>query len=196
LIIPFVTALIGWITNYVAVKMLFKPRMPINIGGYKLQGLIPTRQKDMAKECAEILEREILQQNMLSDAIKKIDLNPLLKDSVSKLVQEKIPTMVQMFAPDMADKLKTATPLIESMVMSELLKEGEIVKDRLSKSIGETFDIKEIVEDKIANFDLDKLESIVTGVANREFKNIERMGAILGFAIGVGQVLMLKAGLL
>ena len=37
---------IGWITNYIAIKLLFRPYKEINILGFKLQGVIPKRKND------------------------------------------------------------------------------------------------------------------------------------------------------
>ena len=38
-------AMIGWITNYLAIKMLFRPYKEINILGLKIQGLLPKRKQ-------------------------------------------------------------------------------------------------------------------------------------------------------
>ena len=45
-----------------------------------------------------------------------------------------------------------------------------------------------MIEDNIASFDLEHLESIVNQVAKREFRTIERLGAALGFVIGCVKV--------
>ena len=49
-------------------------------------------------------------------------------------------------------------------------------------------DLKQMIEDNISAFDLERLEAIVHAVANREFRTIERLGALLGFVIGCVQV--------
>ena len=54
---PFITATIGWFTNWLAIKMLFNPRKPVNLFFVKWQGLIPKRQQQLANESAEIIER-------------------------------------------------------------------------------------------------------------------------------------------
>lgn len=36
-------AIIGYITNVVAVKLLFHPQKPVRIGPFTVQGLIPAR---------------------------------------------------------------------------------------------------------------------------------------------------------
>ena len=71
---PFITAGIGWLTNWVAIQMLFHPRKPIRVLFWHWQGVIPRRQKQLAAESAEIIEREILQQHMVLHEIKKIEL--------------------------------------------------------------------------------------------------------------------------
>ena len=53
ILIPIISALIGWLTNWVAIRMLFHPRKPILIGNFKLQGLIPRRQPDIAEQAAD-----------------------------------------------------------------------------------------------------------------------------------------------
>ena len=39
--LPIVGGLLGWLTNMIAVKMLFRPRRAVNLGLFKLRGLIP-----------------------------------------------------------------------------------------------------------------------------------------------------------
>ena len=87
---PFITAAIGWFTNWVAIKMLFHPRQPIQILWWKWQGLIPRRQLQLASEAAEIIERDILQQHMILNEIKKINLEPYLETTAHTLVWERI----------------------------------------------------------------------------------------------------------
>lgn len=57
--LPFVAALIGWFTNFVAVKMLFRPRKAVRILGIRFQGLVPRRQKELAEKIAETVEKKI-----------------------------------------------------------------------------------------------------------------------------------------
>jgi uncharacterized membrane protein YheB (UPF0754 family) len=52
---PFVGALIGWLTNYLAIKMLFRPRQPRFIFGL-LCRVIPRRQRDLALKIGEVVE--------------------------------------------------------------------------------------------------------------------------------------------
>ena len=112
---PFITAAIGWFTNWVAVKMLFHPRVPIRIFGWKWQGLIPRRQPQLASESAEIIEREILQQHMILNEIKKIDLSPYLEKTAHTLVWDRIGPQLR------------AIPLLGSFVNDGILAKFEVI---------------------------------------------------------------------
>ncbi len=39
LLLPFAGLFIGWLTNYLAIKMLFHPKKPVNLGLFTLQGV-------------------------------------------------------------------------------------------------------------------------------------------------------------
>lgn len=60
--------------------------------------------------------------------------------------------------------------------------------EKVATQFEDTVNLKQIIEDNIAAFDLDRLETIVKQVAGREFRTIERLGAVLGFIIGCLQV--------
>lgn len=76
---PLVGSVIGYITNWIAVKMLFKPSKPIYIGKFKLPftpGIIPKNQERLAKGISNtisnsLLNEDVLKENLLSEDIKK-----------------------------------------------------------------------------------------------------------------------------
>ena len=69
LVLALIGALIGWITNILAIKLLFKPLVPFNILGIKIQGLIPKRRAEIAKNIGDIVENELLSMNDIIDNV-------------------------------------------------------------------------------------------------------------------------------
>ena len=57
-----VGGIIGWITNLLAIKMIFRPLKPIKIPliNYELVGLIPKRRREIAASIGEVIETELL----------------------------------------------------------------------------------------------------------------------------------------
>jgi uncharacterized membrane protein YheB (UPF0754 family) len=188
---PFITGAIGWFTNWVAVKMLFHPRKPIQIAGLRWQGLIPRRQKQLAAEAAEIIERELLQQHVILNEIRKIDLGPDLEKAAHSLVWERIGPQLQaipLLGGFINDGLLAK---FEVIATAEIKKEAAPLMEKVATRFEASVDLKQLIEDKIAAFDLERLETIVNQVAQREFRTIERLGALLGFLIGLVQVAIL-----
>lgn len=61
-------------------------------------------------------------------------------------------------------------------------------RERLPTAIAE-FDVGGLVRKKVSEYPIEKLESLVLSVAAQHLKTIELFGAIIGFFIGVGQVI-------
>jgi len=46
--------LVGYLTNFLALKMIFEPIFPVYVCGFKLQGLFLQRQAEVSKEFAKV----------------------------------------------------------------------------------------------------------------------------------------------
>ena len=191
LVMVLISGAIGWITNWVAIKMLFRPHKEINFGLFKIQGLIPKRKAEIGTGIANIIQNELIS---VKDVISNIDreefskrLNKLIDDvldkNLKKKVKEKFP-LLQMFFTDKVAKDIGNT--IKEIVMENQEKIFEIFSNYAEENI----DFEVIISDKISNFSLDKLEEIITLLANKELKHIEVIGAILGMLIGAVQYLI------
>ena len=191
LVMVLISGAIGWITNWVAIKMLFRPHREINFGLFKIQGLIPKRKAEIGTGIANIIQNELIS---VKDVISNIDreefskrLNKLIDDvldkNLKKKVKEKFP-LLQMFFTDKIAKDIGNT--IKEIVMENQEKIFEIFSNYAEENI----DFEIIISDKISNFSLDKLEEIITLLAKRELKHIEVIGAILGMLIGAVQYLI------
>lgn len=69
---PLIGALIGYFTNYIAVKMLFKPHYPIRIGSHRLPftpGLIPKRKDELAGAIGGAIGDVLLTKSDLAKAV-------------------------------------------------------------------------------------------------------------------------------
>ena len=187
---PFITAAIGWFTNWIAIKMLFHPRKPKQILSWKWQGLIPRRQLQLAKESAEIIERELLQQHAILNEIRKIELTPYLEEAAKTIVWERIGPQLRAI-PLLGSFINDSTlAKFEEIAAISMHEEAVPLMEKVATEFEASVNLKQRIEDNIAAFDLDRLENIVNEVANREFRTIERLGAVLGFVIGCIQVLL------
>lgn len=189
LLLALVGGIIGWITNILAIKLLFRPLNPIKIPVLNIEilGLIPKRKREIAENIGKVISTELLSiddliENSLSDDDRQVMIMNI-KDKIKAIIEEKIT-----FIP--APFRMMAAPYIEKIV-DESVEPAitDIGQDAIS-TLKEKVDIQKIVEDKINELDLAELERIIISVAKSELKHIEILGLFLGFFIGLIQGLI------
>lgn len=187
LIMILIGGFIGWITNKVAIKLLFRPINPVKILFFKFQGVFPKRKDDMAISLADTIENELLSKEVIFDKILNKDnldeVKSKLKETLKAKITEIIPSMVKMFMPD-----------VDKMVGSFIEKDGDKLFDEMiddfQKTGLEKLNIREIVKERIDELDFVEFEKIIFGLMSKELKHIEIIGLFLGALIGVLQFLV------
>ena len=85
---PVAGAVIGYFTNYVAIKMLFKPYNEVKIGPVKMPftpGLIPKEKPRLAKAMGEAVGRQILTNETIVNYLLKDEMTGYAQNAVLKL---------------------------------------------------------------------------------------------------------------
>ena len=191
ILLPLIAGAIGWFTNYLAVKMLFNPKEPVNILGYKLQGVFPKRQQQIAEKVGKMVAEELLH---FDDIIKEVNTQSTIDSITSKLDRK----LDYYFDVTLVEKYPMVSKLVpqkgKDKIKSEILNEVEhLAPDFINsqiKSLEHTLDIEGIIADKVSKLSSEKLEDLLMKMLSTELKFIEWVGAILGFIIGLIQVLI------
>lgn len=89
LVPPLVGAIIGYITNDIAIKMLFHPRRPIYIGKWKLPftpGLIPKEKHRVAQSVGNVVSNQLLNPDTLVSAMTSNEMVSKLRCSMENII--------------------------------------------------------------------------------------------------------------
>ena len=188
-LIPLISAFIGWFTNWIAIKMLFHPREPKKILGMTFHGIFPKRQQQFAEKLGKLVSQELLsfsdieQKITRPENIKKI--MPSIEAHIDNFLRNKLSEVFPVISMFIGDK--TINQLKEVFI-SEL---ETIFPSTLKSYMGtlqQDLDLEKIVVEKVAAFSSDKLEAILYQIMAKEFRFVEIIGAVLGFVIGLLQV--------
>jgi len=87
-IMVIISAAIGWITNWVAIKMLFRPHNEINLGLFKIQGLIPKRRAEIGSGIANIIQNELISVKDVISNIDREEFSKMCYDTTNKYEEE------------------------------------------------------------------------------------------------------------
>lgn len=189
ILIPLISGFIGWVTNWVAIKMLFHPRTPVNILGIKVQGIFPKRQDQFAEKLGKLVSRELLSFDEIEAKITNPDnlkqVLPQVESHINHFLRVKLSDSMPMISMFIGDK---TIEKLKAVFMEELeILFPKIMKD-YSGTLKQQLDLEAIVTDKVKAFSSDKLEEILYQVMASEFRFVEIIGAVLGFLIGLFQV--------
>lgn len=190
-LIPVISAFIGWFTNWIAIKMLFHPKEPKKILGITIQGIFPKRQQQFAEKLGKLVSQELLS---FEDIEKKLThpgnlqkLMPVVEEHIDLFLRKKLademPVISMFIGENTIQQLK-------SIFMKELETLFPVMMQRYMGNLQAELDLEAIVTQKVAGFSSDKLEEILQSILSKEFRFVELIGAVLGFIIGLLQVLL------
>lgn len=151
-LLPPVCALIGWFTNWVAIRSLFRPRQPWRLFGKRVPltpGLLIRKQDELAHSVGRLSSEEFLDGGRVSEYV-----------------------LARMGLHDAKGFGAT------------------VARDLIEKGV-EKLDLGELVADRIRSLEPADVETVVLRVMRRELRYIEVLGGVIGFAVGVVQMLLL-----
>jgi uncharacterized membrane protein YheB (UPF0754 family) len=188
LVAPLVCALIGWLTNYIAVKMLFHPRRAIRLGPFSVQGVFPKRQTELAANLGRLVEQELVSHEDIQTALENPEFAALCQEIVQArlkvFLNGKLSSIHPMASMFLTGKVVNA---LEAMLAKELEEAMPDLLHQAGQELERRVDFAKLVEEKVAAFSMDKLEDVLFSIMRREFRFIELVGAVLGFLIGAFQ---------
>ncbi|GJM30704.1 MAG: membrane protein [Cyclobacteriaceae bacterium] len=189
--IPFISAIIGYVTNYIAIKMLFYPRKPMNFLLFRVQGIFPKRKTVLARRMARLVADELLSMDQLKEEIDR----QATQGQIRVAIEEEVEVYLR-------DKIASLNPIVKTFINDNRIAR---LRDKICSEIEtfvpkithqffnrlDTVNLENMVFDQVASFTSDKLENMMMSVIQKELRFIELAGAILGFIIGLVQVFLL-----
>jgi len=131
-----VGAAIGYITNYVAIKLLFRPYKPIKLGNLTIfpQGVIPREKKNLAKKVGTVVTDYILSE----EEIRKIVTSKEVQKEIDKFLDEKIETLLNKDITEFLTREEIAekfAEIIENVVKEKFSMFASLVNKDMLKTI-------------------------------------------------------------
>ena len=127
LINPIVGGVIGYATNYLAIKMLFRPHNAIYIGNMKIPftpGLIPKEKATLARQMGEITEEYLLTEDMLVETLtgsKARDVFLKFSDGIPRQMEESEKTVEEFARSLLGEGVGTSVEAIVNQLTLEII---------------------------------------------------------------------------
>ncbi len=187
--IPIVSAIVGWGTNVLALKMTFYPIEFVGIPPiFGWQGIIPAKARKMAATTVDLLTTKLVGVEEVFDRLDPEQVVAQIKPAVDELLQELIAEVVNEQSPKVWRNLPDA--LKQEIYNKAMADSQEVILESFRDIQHEIEDLLDIKRMSIEALMRDKsfLIQIFQECGKDEFVFIERSGLIFGFLFGCVQM--------
>ena len=194
LLIPVVSAIIGWGTNVLALKMTFYPLEFIGYTYKKIQligwqGIIPSKAGDMAGKAVDLITTKLIdiedQFARINPKVVAKEMEPRMMDLAREIIDESMSQEVPLWKL-LGERQKE---VIYQRAAVAIPKVTEDIMEDVKNNIGEIFNLKKMAVDHLTQ-NKNLLNRIFLEVGHKEFKFIEYSGIYFGFIFGIVQALI------
>jgi uncharacterized membrane protein YheB (UPF0754 family) len=191
LLLILISGFIGWVTNWIAIKMLFHPRKPFKILGLTLQGIFPKNQSQFAQKLGKLVSGEFLS---FTDIEQKISepgniqkMMPVIEQHVDRFIRDRLSEQLPMISMFLGDKTLAR---LKATFLQEIERMLPEVMRSYAGELRTELDLEGIITEKVSHFSSDRLEELLYQIMAKEFRFVEWVGAVIGLLIGMVQVLL------
>ena len=192
IIIPLVGGLVGWFTNWLAVKMIMQPIHYVGWHPFGWQGIVPANSAKMARTLINNSLSKIVSQKELLERVDPDDLARVIQRRIDPHVVEIVDSMIEKtslrglhvteFAWAMAPKRLRA--MVYSAVHARLPEIiGNFIVD-VRKEAGDLMDINALITERLSS-ESELLVDLFNKACDKEFQFIARSGFYLGVPLGI-----------
>jgi uncharacterized membrane protein YheB (UPF0754 family) len=193
LIMPAFGLVVGWCTDWLALKLIFNPKQPINLFGYTFQGLFLKRREEVAVDYGALIAEQVITPRKIMEAI----IDGPLSDRVFALIRHEVEVALDRSAG-------FARPLVVVTVGSTRYRQLKRtvtakVMERLPETLThieayarETMDVRGLLVAKMQRLDERQFEALIRPAFEQDEWILIAVGAALGFVMGEVQALILE----
>lgn len=187
--IPVTSAIVGWGTNVLALKMTFYPVEFFGIKPYLgWQGIIPSKAKKMAQISVDLWTTKLVDVKELFSQIKPEKVAEEMRPQFDRMAKEIMDEFMAQQMPDTWNRIPpSAKKIAYARISRDMPKVVTEIMAEVKENIEEVFDIKEMVINRLSQ-DKSLLNEIFLKCGREEFKFIERSGIYFGLLFGLVQM--------
>ena len=189
--IPIISAIVGWSTNFLALKMMF---YPIEFVGIKpifgWQGLIPAKRREMAEIEVELVLGKLLSVQELASRIDAKSLTQAMERRLKQVIRKVVNEVMRECAPQLWAALPVqAKNLVYARIEADIPNVVEKMVSDFRHNVEEIVDIKELVVGKLVESP-ELINEIFLTAGAKEYPFIERSGFWFGLLFGIPTMLL------
>ncbi|EPG64821.1 DUF445 domain-containing protein [Leptospira wolffii] len=183
---------VGWITNYIAVQMIFFPMEFKGWGILGWQGVIPRHSKKMSGLIAEVLTDKLVRPEELYKKIDPAFISESIRDRIGEKSESIVKDIIVAENPDLWSMLPArAKDVLQREIAEEIPTKIREIYEAFGEDLESVLDVKNLIQESLSGRNANILSEIFRRCGGPEFRFIVRSGIYFGFLIGCIQISLL-----
>ncbi len=181
-------ALTGYITNIIAVKLLFHPEKPISVGRLKIQGVVPARKKEIITRVTTVISTYVTHDDIKELLSRAMD-EELFKNMIKRRILEILESIkpLKLLKSLKEDLLEEIADTLSDKLLEHIKPFIINASKEMIDGIAENIDSSILIERKTNMLSSKDVEALFRKIAGKELRFIEYSGLFLGGLIGLIQ---------
>ncbi|KAA9152424.1 DUF445 family protein [Amycolatopsis acidicola] len=186
---PFIAALIGYLTKRVAIEMMFRPVEFIGIRPFLgWQGVLPANAERMAATATEMLTKNLVDPKEVFARLDPEQIAAEIEEPLLEVVEDVTREVMEQYQPRVWEALPAgARQLLLNRVRGESPKVIAKIMREISNDIDQVLDLEHMVVTNLVR-DKDLLNRLIRDISRPEMRFIARSGLVFGFGLGIVQL--------
>ncbi|HBH23185.1 MAG TPA: hypothetical protein DDY13_07145 [Cytophagales bacterium] len=192
--LPVAGVLVGYMTNWLALKLIFRPLQPIKIGPVTFQGLFIKRQKEVSEEYSQIVASKIITVENLFEYIVRGPGSEKLMQMTSLQIGRAIEKAAGNFSPVI--KIISGQHSLDHMRNIAVYRFMQELPMNIRTIFGyaeNALDLEKVLQKKMKGLTPIEFEQFLRPVFKEDEQTLILVGAVLGGIAGILQYLLLFA---
>ncbi len=186
-ILPAAGFWVGYLTNWIAIKLVFAPREPTKVGPITIQGLFHKRQPEVAEAFGRIVATRVLNADNIVKTVMESDgaerMNEIVEHRVGELIAKyEAHPMAQLVLP------KEERPALRAEVLERIKSEWPKPGGFFHTFAGESVDLHGELERRMKGLDRVSYEGVLRPAFQQDEWKLIAAGALLGTMAGFFQL--------
>jgi uncharacterized membrane protein YheB (UPF0754 family) len=188
-LMPGFGAFVGFLSDYIALQMLFRPLRPVRVLGITVQGKFLARQKEVARDYGELIAKQLLTPSHIIEEL----LRGPFADRLVELVQKHVKSMTD-------EQLGMARPLVlfafgsqrymemRRFAVQRILAMIPETSKRVERYAMDAMDINNTIVSRMEQLTPEEFEGMLRPAFKEDERTLICAGGVLGFLVGELQV--------
>ena len=191
-LMPAFGAVVGFVSDWIALQLLFRPLRPVRVLGFTLQGKFLSRQKEVSRDYADLIAKQLLTPANIIEEMLRGPMADQLIDLVQRHVKEMTDGQLGLARPFVAAALGSSRYMeMRAFVMQRVLDLLPATSHEIERYAADALDLRKFIVDRMEKLPPEDFESILRPPFKEDEKILIIAGGMLGFLVGEFQAIVM-----